>query len=269
MAGSFFRRRALERVSSPEELDRLVKVALPRSWIALAGLGLLMVAAAVWAVVARVPTTVEAHGYLLREGGIHVGAAPTAGVVVDVLHRPGDRVSAGEILGHVRDSGGSDQAVRAPTGGTLIEVSVAPGDYLQAGRPLALVDPVTQRVVVYAYLAEDDAKRANVGDRVELTSSVADPSQFGFLRGRVVAIAAYPATQERLTSILRDRSVQAEVNELGPVVETLIHLQRDPSTPSKFAWSIGKGPPYQLTIGQPVSASVVTGEQAPIDYVTG
>jgi len=60
MAAFPFRRRALERVSSPEELDRLVKVALPRTWIALAGLGLLMVAAAVWAVVARVPTTVEA-----------------------------------------------------------------------------------------------------------------------------------------------------------------------------------------------------------------
>jgi multidrug resistance efflux pump len=159
--------------------------------------------------------------------------------------------------------------VRAPSNGKLIEVSVAVGDYLDAGRPVALVDVATLPVVVYAYLPEDDAKRAQVGNRVELTTSVADPSQFGFLRGRVVAIARYPATQERMTSILRDRTILAKVNQLGPVVETRIRLQRDPSTPSRFAWSIGKGPPFQLTIGQPVSASIVTGEQAPIDYITG
>jgi multidrug efflux pump subunit AcrA (membrane-fusion protein) len=191
-----FRRRALERVSSPEELDRLVKVALPRTWIALAGLGLLMVAAALWAVVARVPTTVEAPGYLLREGGIPVGAAPAAGIVVDVCHQAGDRVNAGAVLGHVRGATGVIQAAVAPTDGTLIEVSVARGDYLEAGRPFALVDPVTQPTVVYAYLPEDDAKRAHVGDRVDLATSVADPSQFGFLRGRVATIASYPATQD-------------------------------------------------------------------------
>jgi multidrug resistance efflux pump len=269
MAGFSFRRRALERVSSPEELDRLVKVALPRTWIALAALGLLIVAATVWAVSARVPTTVDAQGYLLRQGGIRVAGAPTAGIVVDVFFRSGDHVEAGDVVGHVRASNGSVQAVRAPSAGTLIEVSVAVGDYLDAGRPVGLVDVATLPVVVYAYLPEDDAKRARTGDRVELTTSVADPSQFGFLRGRVEAIGRYPATQERLTSIVRDKTIKAKINELGPVVETRIRLQRDPSTPSKFAWSIGNGPPFQLTIGQPVAASIVTGEQAPIDYITG
>ena len=264
-----FRRRALERVSSPEELDRLVKVALPRTWIALAGLALLMLAASVWAVVARVPTTVEASGYLLREGGIRVVAAPTAGLVVDVAREPGDSVVAGQVVGHVRGEDGSVQAARSPSTGELLEVSVARGDHLDAGRPLALVDEVRRPVVVYAYLPEGDAKRARVGDRVNLATSVADPSQFGFLRGRVDEIASYPATQERMTSILRDRTILARVNTLGPVVETKIQLERDPSTPSKFAWSIGQGPPYQLTIGQPVAASVITGEQAPIDYISG
>ena len=47
MAAFPVRRRALARAFSPEELDRLVKVELPRTWIALAGLGLLMMAAAV------------------------------------------------------------------------------------------------------------------------------------------------------------------------------------------------------------------------------
>ncbi len=82
-------------------------------------------------------------------------------------------------------------------------------------------------------------------------------------------IGAYPATQDRLRSILQDESVLAEVGELGPVVETLVRPDADPRTRSGFRWSQGKGPPYRLTVGTAASVSVVTGEKAPIDYVTG
>ena len=264
-----FRRRALEGVSSPEELDRLVKVALPRTWVALAGVGVLMLAAVVWAVVARVPTTVKGPGYLLHRGGIHSAAAPTAGVVVDILHQVGDTVVAGEVLGGVRAADGRLVAVRSPSSGKLIELSVGLGDYLDAGRPLALVDPAGQPVVVYAYLPQSDAKEARVGDRVDISTSIAPPSQYGFLLGHVAAISQFPATQERLTSIVRLKTVLAKINELGPVFEIRVRLDRDPRTPSKLAWSIGHGPPYRLSIGTPASIAVVTGDRAPIDYVTG
>jgi multidrug efflux pump subunit AcrA (membrane-fusion protein) len=269
MTAYFFRRRALEKASSPEELDRLVKVALPRTWVALGGIGVLVLAAVVWAVVARVPTSVQAPGYLLRQGGIHVGAAPTAGVVLDVRHEAGDRVAAGELLGLIEGPDGTVVPVRSPSAGNLIEISVNRGDYLEAGRPLGLLDSADQPLVLYAYLPHRDAKQAQVGDPVDIALTIADPSEFGYLRGHVERIAAYPATQERLTSILRDRSVLAEVNELGPVVETLVRLDRDPDTPSGFAWSVGEGPPFRLTVGTPAQTSVVTGEKAPIDYVTG
>ncbi|MBD0282206.1 MAG: HlyD family efflux transporter periplasmic adaptor subunit, partial [Thermoleophilaceae bacterium] len=195
--------------------------------------------------------------------------APSAGVVHNVLHAARDRVAAGEPLARVRGADGSLETVRSPSTGQLIEVSANRGDYVAAGAPLALVDPVTQPLVVYAYLPQDDAKEARVGDRVEITISEAEPAQFGFLLGRVAAIGAYPATPDRLRSILQDQSVLAEVDQLGPVVETLVHPDPDPSTPSGFRWSQGEGPPYRLTVGTAASVSVVTGQRAPIDYVTG
>ncbi|MDQ3874995.1 MAG: HlyD family efflux transporter periplasmic adaptor subunit, partial [Actinomycetota bacterium] len=237
MASFSFRRRALEQVSSPEELDRLVKVALPRTWIALGGLAALLAAAVVWGVVAQVPTSVEGRGFLLRRGGIHTAAAPSAGVVVDLVHEAGDRVAGGELLGRVRGPDGSVDPVRSPSTGELIEVGANRGDYVAAGAPLALVDPAARPLVVYAYLPQDDAKQARVGDRVEITVSDADPAQFGFLLGRVAVIGAYPATQDRLRSILQDESVLAEVGELGPVVETLVRPDADPRTRSGFRWS--------------------------------
>jgi multidrug resistance efflux pump len=151
----------------------------------------------------------------------------------------------------------------------VIEVSVGLGDYLDAGRPLALVDPASQPVVVYGYLPESHAKQADVGDRVQISTPVAPSSQYGFLLGRVVAIGTYPTTQERLTSIVRLKSVLAKINGLGPAIEVVVRLDRDPRTPSKLAWSIGQGPPYAVSVGTPASISVVTGQRAPISYVTG
>jgi multidrug resistance efflux pump len=212
---------------------------------------------------------VKGPGYLLHQGGIHSAAAPTAGVVVDIRHQAGEVVTAGEVLGHVRAADGRLVAVRASSTGKLIEVSVGIGDYLDAGRPLALIDPVAQPVVVYAYLPETDAKQADVGDRVQISTPIAPSSQYGFLLGRVQSIGVYPATQERLTSIVRLKTVLARINQLGPVFELVVRLDRDPRTPSKLAWSIGQGPPYALSIGTPASISVVTGERAPISYATG
>ena len=173
------------------------------------------------------------------------------------------------MLGHIRDASGRRVAIRSPSAGQLIEVSVGLGDYLDAGRPLALVDPAGAPVVVYAYLPENDAKEADVGDRVQISTPTAPSSQYGFLLGRVEAIGSYPATQERLTSIVRLKTVLSRIDELGPVFEVVVRLDRDPRTPSKLAWSIGQGPPYALSIGTPASVSVVTGQRAPISYVTG
>ena len=161
-----FRRRALEGVSSPEDLDRLVRVALPRTWVALGGLGLLIVTAAVWAAVARVPTTVKGPGYLLhgrdpqrsrtdgRRGCRH---PPPSGRHCRRRRGTRPRARCGRPL----------VAARSPSSGKVIEVSVGLGDYLDAGRPLALVDPAAQPEVVYAYLPQSDAKEAHVGDRVQ------------------------------------------------------------------------------------------------------
>jgi len=67
---SIFRQRALDRLSSPEQLDVLMHVTSPRSWIALAGLGLLLAAVVAWGVFGTIPTKVEAQGVLIRPGGV-------------------------------------------------------------------------------------------------------------------------------------------------------------------------------------------------------
>ncbi len=64
-----FRKVALERLASPEQLDTLLKVTSARSWIALAALSIILVAGVVWSVVAKVPVTVQTAALITETDG--------------------------------------------------------------------------------------------------------------------------------------------------------------------------------------------------------
>jgi len=54
MAG-LFRKAALERLSSPEQLDKAITVSKPVSWLALIGVTIIIVAAILWLVFGDMP----------------------------------------------------------------------------------------------------------------------------------------------------------------------------------------------------------------------
>jgi len=60
-----FRQAALDRLSSPEDLDQLIHVTRPRGWVALLALGVILAACLVWSLVAVIPTTVSGQGALI------------------------------------------------------------------------------------------------------------------------------------------------------------------------------------------------------------
>jgi len=96
-----FRKVALERLSSPEQLDLLMQVTNTRSWIALTGLGLLLTAAVVWGFVGSVPTKVTASGVLIRPGGIFDVYSPGTGQVAQMAVKEGDTVTAGQVVARI------------------------------------------------------------------------------------------------------------------------------------------------------------------------
>jgi hypothetical protein len=60
-----FRQKALDRLSSPEKLDQMVRVIPSRGWLALGMLGGLLVAVLLWGAFASIQTTVSGDGILL------------------------------------------------------------------------------------------------------------------------------------------------------------------------------------------------------------
>lgn len=97
-----FRKVALERLSSPEQLDQLVQVTDPRGWLSLTGLGALLLAALVWGIWGTIPTQAHGEGILLRQGGVSDLVSPANGQVAEVLVSVGDVIAKGQPVARIR-----------------------------------------------------------------------------------------------------------------------------------------------------------------------
>ena len=100
-----FRKVALERLSSPEQLDQLLQVTTPRGWLALGALGALLAAGLVWGLVGSIPTLAAGEGIMLRRGGVMDLVATANGQVDDVLIKVGDVIHKGQRVATIRQQG--------------------------------------------------------------------------------------------------------------------------------------------------------------------
>ncbi|MBQ3011719.1 MAG: hypothetical protein IJD81_11060 [Oscillospiraceae bacterium] len=57
-----YRKSALERISSPEQLDKALTVSSPMSWLALGAVTVLIVITLVWSIFGTIPVTVTTNG---------------------------------------------------------------------------------------------------------------------------------------------------------------------------------------------------------------
>src|ERR1700731_1697972 len=94
-----FRAAAIERLSSPEQLDQLVRITRPLDWAALLAIGLALVVALAWSLVGRIATRAPGEGILIIGGGKVVDAvSAAAGRLASGEVSVGDHVSQGQLI---------------------------------------------------------------------------------------------------------------------------------------------------------------------------
>ena len=110
-----FRKISLERLSSPEQLDMLIKVTSARGWIALIALCGLVLTSVLWGIFGNVPTKVSGSCILIRPGGTLEVVAPSSGRVIDISVEPGDVVREGQIIARIdrNEASGQTRGVEA------------------------------------------------------------------------------------------------------------------------------------------------------------
>src|SRR5262249_38302698 len=93
-----FRQEALAYLAAPDQIDTLMRVTRPRSWLFLLSLGALIGLSLVWSICGRIPMTVTGRGVLIQPGKV-LGLHAIAAGPLQALHiREGDYVYKGMVV---------------------------------------------------------------------------------------------------------------------------------------------------------------------------
>lgn len=101
MDAGIFRKVSLDRLSSPEQLDQLLHVTTPKSWLALFALISVLTVTVIWGYTGSIPTKAEGQGVIVRTGTVLNVVTVGSGLVTEINVNPGDQVKANQIVARI------------------------------------------------------------------------------------------------------------------------------------------------------------------------
>ena len=93
-----FRQEALQKLSSPEQLNQAITITDSRGWLALIMFGIIIALIFRWLIAGIIPVTVAGEGILLKGGGLKEVVSMTGGSVVELNVKTGDIVTSDQLL---------------------------------------------------------------------------------------------------------------------------------------------------------------------------
>jgi multidrug efflux pump subunit AcrA (membrane-fusion protein) len=264
-----FRKQALSKLQSPEELDLPVRFARPQGWLVLAVTVVVMAGAAFWAVTGTVSSTLSAAGVLTHGQGSYVLQSPVAGEVTDVLAEAGKTLPAHAPLLKIHTTQG-DRVIRTIAAGRVTTLTVTIGAVVTTGADVATMERIDRPgapLMAVVYVPEKSAPTIPVGATVDLTVQSVPAQRYGTLRGRVRSVGTAPQTRQQITAFLGDEQLGADFTRGGPSVPVLVRLDASSSTRSGYRWSSSQGPPVRLDSMTGATALIRLAQQHPVDWL--
>ncbi|MFI0960223.1 HlyD family efflux transporter periplasmic adaptor subunit [Streptomyces sp. NPDC021080] len=265
-----FRRQALAKLRSPEELDLPVRFARPQGRLALAVTVLAMAAASVWAVTGTVVSTVGAPAVLTHAQGSYILQSPVAGQVTAVLAQEGERLPADAPVLKVRTRQGRTSVVRTVAAGRVTALSTAIGAIISTGANVAAVEKVAHSgdpLYATVYVPAGSAAAIPEDAAVDLTVQSVPAQRYGVLRGHVKSVSRTAQTRQQIAAYLGDAQLGEQFSEKGRPVAVLVRLDRSSAGRSGLKWSSADGPPYAPDSMTLATASVRLAGRRPVDWL--
>lgn len=271
-----YREAALAHQASPDQLDALIQVTRPTTWIALVMALLLIAAVIAWGFLGRIPLIVGGKGLLLDAGGLRIIPAPSAGQISEMNVAEGDFVRPGQLLARIMPLEGFTTAsqidVLSPYAGQVSHVVAMTGVTVQAGETLLQISRSQTRLQALLFLPIDEGKKVRAGMAVRVSPSNVNVQRDGYILGTVVSVARFASSAAEMKQILGSDELvkifqQGSSNFQSAPIRVDVDLGTDPTTPSGLRWTSASGPPFALESGTVCTAEITASTARPIDLV--
>ena len=203
-----FRKSALERLSSPEQLDKAMVVTSPASWAVLTGVALIVAAAVVWAFLGRLPETVSVVGAVAGTEGSDCMISDSTGTIAEFTVSPGDRISAGDRVAVISTASGESREILADRSGTVSLLLGQPGEILRL-----TPEDSGERAVVF-YVPASQAQQMKPGMEAVVTIP---GTQERRLSGKVTSVSSGAVSVGNMALVLGSDNGMSDVfSSQGP-----------------------------------------------------
>ena len=98
---SMFRKKALDALSTPEQLNQPLQLLRPSQWVLLLSLGGFTITILLWSIFGRIPVRVSGRGVLIRPNSLTVVHSQATGRVSDMPFKIGDCLEKGALMGRI------------------------------------------------------------------------------------------------------------------------------------------------------------------------
>lgn len=163
--------------------------------------------------------------------------------------------------------------------GRVVEMLKDKGQTIAPGEPLLILEEGagkpgqsasannTSSLAVIAYFSPYDGEKIQENMVIGVAPSVIKQEEYGFIVGTVTHVSDFPASPQGMLKTLRNAELVNRLSEGGAPVMVRAELQLDPSTPSGFRWSSGRGPSMNIHSGTLCDVNVKVRRQRPITLV--
>lgn len=298
-----FQQKALDRLRSPDELDRLFAVTPPVAWVALVAVLLLVFSGILWSIFGVMAVKVTGTGLIIDSSGVVNISSGTGGRIVELRAEAGDRVQKGQLvavieqfateqeiarlkaemnvstsrvdlsgkaaqLNSLNDKLQRDSQLLSPYSGIVAEQKANVGDIVNAGTSLysLRLSPERGELKALVYVPVLEGKKVQPGMTVQLSFGADNNNEYGSLIGRVSNVSDYPVSNEGITTWVGSKEMSNWILQRngGAAVEIQVDLIKDPDTVSGYLWSSISGAPEKIAPGTTCTASIVVKRQPPI-----
>jgi hypothetical protein len=280
-----YRKSALEKISSPEQLDKALTVTSPMSWLALAAITAVIVATIIWSVLGTIPVTVTTTGIVASPVSTNAVFCPETGTIMAILVNPNSEIGINDPVASYKTGNGDVKTIYSDQIGTVTEIiakKAATDDKnkngqqnqndqkngkINQGDELLRISPKSgSQQVVVCYVDLADAKKIKRGMPVNISLKIKESNTYGHMVGRIINVDSYAASTEGMNYVLGSNNNVASTfrKDNKAVVAVTCELYPDPNTVSGYFWSNEKGSKLEVTNGTLVNAKVIVEEVHPI-----
>ena len=265
------RKKSLEKLASPEQLDRLLVIIRFPGWIALLCLLIIIFGILLWSIFGRLPVTTSGLGIFFNPNSIELIQSDSEGVIEDVFVAMGDQVKKGESLIKIKSSGkGESKIVVAPADGRVLLVDVLRGEDVRFGTNLIwfqIIQDHDEKNLAYGFFSIEKGDQIQKGMRAQITFDSVRSEIYGKMEGVVTEMFPFASKKGSILRSIPTKSLREYLTKGEASVVVIIEPTRDPTTPSGYKWTTKKGPPYRILPGSVGSIEVFLEEKRPITYL--